>query len=442
MDAMGRHGLASRTTVTRRTGDRSIVIASTVAGVRGAGDELSIGERVAFYRRRRGLTQSVLAGLVGRSEDWLSKIERGQRPVRRLDVIADLARALRVTIGDLLGQPVLVEDERREGQDVPAVRDALMTPRRLSRVLFGREEPLNADPRRVGRLTEIAWTDYQRGRLGYAISALPSLIGSAQQLEDGADESADGRAAWAVSARIHHLGATTLAKVGESDLAWMAAERAMHAADQADDPMVLASASRAGTHALLAIGRYGDAMNLGITAADWLGGHIASEDPAALSLAGMLYLRTAVAAARHQDRSATADLLRRAQSIADLQGEDANHWQTAFGPTNVELHKVSTALDLGDASFVVSHGSRIPTDHMPVERGVAYRIDIARAMCMVARDDDALAALLDAERKAPQLVQHSASVRETVRTLHRRSPATGTTNSHLLALAERCRAVA
>lgn len=33
--------------------------------MRGAGDHLSIGERVAFYRSRRGMTQAVLAGLTG-----------------------------------------------------------------------------------------------------------------------------------------------------------------------------------------------------------------------------------------------------------------------------------------------------------------------------------------------------------------------------------------
>lgn len=103
--------------------------------MRGAGDQLSIGERVAFYRRRRGLSQAILADLVGRSEDWLSKIERGERDIRRLDVLAEVAKALRVTLGDLLGEPVLMEDEERN-DDVPAIRDALMAPRRLSRTLF------------------------------------------------------------------------------------------------------------------------------------------------------------------------------------------------------------------------------------------------------------------------------------------------------------------
>lgn len=90
-----------------------------------------------------------------------------------------------------------------------------------------------------------------------------------------------------MSARTHHLAATTLSKIGESDLAWIAAERAMHAADQADDPLVLASAARAGTHALLAVGRFEDALNLGNTAADWLGPQVANSDPNALSLYGM-----------------------------------------------------------------------------------------------------------------------------------------------------------
>jgi transcriptional regulator with XRE-family HTH domain len=32
----------------------------------------SIGKRIAPYRRRRGLSEAALAGLVGRSESWLS----------------------------------------------------------------------------------------------------------------------------------------------------------------------------------------------------------------------------------------------------------------------------------------------------------------------------------------------------------------------------------
>ncbi len=178
----------------------------------------------------------------------LSKIERGEREIRRLDVLADVARALRVTLGDLLGEPVLLEDEE-EYDDVPAVRDALMTPQRLSRTLFSSSMPPEyIDPVPVTRLAEGAWSSYQKGDLGRVVTALPGLIKMTHQMEAAsADDAVYRRACAAVTARIHHLAATTLSKIGEADLAWIAAERAMHAADESDDPLVLASAARSGT---------------------------------------------------------------------------------------------------------------------------------------------------------------------------------------------------
>src|SRR5690242_18249983 len=137
---------------------------ATVTSMRGAGDHLSIGERVAFYRARRGLTQVQLAAMVSRSEDWLSKIERGERDLRKLDMISALAAALRVTVGDLLGQPVLMEDEQDpKGDDVPAIRDALMTPRRLSRVLFAGNTATELNVKHVAVFAEQGWSDFQKG---------------------------------------------------------------------------------------------------------------------------------------------------------------------------------------------------------------------------------------------------------------------------------------
>lgn len=410
--------------------------------MRGAGDPLTVGERVAFYRRRRGLTQVALAGLVGRSEDWLSKIERGEREIRRLDVLVEVARALRVTLGDLLGVPVLLEDEHKN-DDIPAVRDALMAPQRLSKTLFGGSiDPEHVDPQPVARWTENAFGDYQDGRIGRVVATLPKLIKTAQQMESTGGDGSYRRRVAAVSARIHHLAATTLSKVGESDLAWIAAERAMQAADTADDPLVLASAARSGTHALLAAGRFDDALQLGDAAARWLLPRMSEGDASALSLYGMLHLRSAVAAARHQDRGVASELLDRAEEAAAALGHDANHWKTGFGPTNVALHRISAGLDLGDISYVVDRSSEIDTAGMPVERQVTHMIDQARALSLVARDGDVLQVLLTAEAKSPQLVRHSAIARETVRTIYRRAPVTaGNKSSLLLALAQRCRAV-
>lgn len=404
---------------------------------------MTVGERIKFYRRRRGLTQEVLANLVGRKVDWLSKIERGERDVRRLDVISDVARALRVTVPDLFGQPVLMEDDE-DNDDVPAVRDALMTPRRLSRTLFGvTASPVNVNPASSAHFVEQAWDSYQSGRLGRVVSSLPGLIETAQQLEDAANAGeGDLRSCWAVSARTHHLAATALSKVGEADLSWIAAERAMQAAEYSGDPLVLASAARAGTHALLAVGRFNDALSLGNTASEWLAPQMTKGDPSALSLYGMLHLRTAIAAARRQDRQTAQDLLRQAFSAAQSLSEDGNYWQTGFGPTNVELHRMAASLDLGDVPYVVEHGPSITVDHLPVERRATHMIDVARAQSMVAEDEPALQNLLTAEQEAPQLVRHNPGVRETVKAMHRRSPVTGgAKSSPLSGLAERCRAL-
>ena len=382
----------------------------------------------------------MLADLVGRSEDWVSKVERGVRDIRRVDVIAELSRALRVELADLLGQPVLAEDEHAN-DDIPAVRDALMTPRRLSRTLFRPTQSADVmSSDRAARLVEHAWTNYQLGRIGQVVRGLPKLIELAQSLEDNTTPTE--RQGWAVSARVHHLAATTLSKLGESDLAWIAAERAMYAADQSDDPLVLASAARAGTHALLASGRFDDAVELGNTAAEWMRPQLVDNDPAALSLLGMLRLRTAVAAARRRDRGAATDLIGRAKRAADRLGKDGNFWQTGFGPTNVELHRISTLLDLGDVDYVVRHGADVDPIKLPVERRVSHMIDVARAMSLVARDDDAMRLLHDAEQLAPHLVRQNPVVREAVKAMYRRASASGRgSGTPLGALAERCRAI-
>jgi transcriptional regulator with XRE-family HTH domain len=408
--------------------------------MRGARDELSVGERIAFYRRRRGLTQGTLGTLVGRSEEWVSSIERGRRQLRRLDVLTEVARALRVTLPDLLGQPVLMEDDNQQ-DDVPAVRDALMAPRRLSKLLYRVEDSTPPpDPDRYARFVEQVWFEYQAGRVGRVVAALPDLIRNAQRLEDNPGPSSSG---WAVSARIHHLAATTLSKVGEVDLSWIAAERSMNAAEESDDPLVLASAARAGTHAFLANGRYDDALSLGTTAAGWLSERMDDDDPAAMSLAGMLSLRTAMAAAKHQDRAVATDLLRQAAIAAARLGEDANYWQTGFGPTNVELHRLAAALELGDVAYVVDRAPQVVTDHLPIERTASHLVDTGRAQSLLAHDEDALATFLKAEQLAPQLVRHSAAVREAVKGMHRRAPVTaGRKASPLMGLAVRCRAVA
>src|SRR4051812_45213306 len=83
-----------------------------------------------------------------------------------------------------------MEDEQGD-DDIPAIRDALMAPRRLSRLLYAAQRPTDRpDPHVVGRYAEQVWFEYQAGRLGRVVGALPALIKAAQILED---EPGDGR---------------------------------------------------------------------------------------------------------------------------------------------------------------------------------------------------------------------------------------------------------
>lgn len=66
-------------------------------------DASARGQRIARARRRRGLSQAALAGLAGRSESWLSQVERGLRQVDSHSVLVSIVDILHVDLGELTG---------------------------------------------------------------------------------------------------------------------------------------------------------------------------------------------------------------------------------------------------------------------------------------------------------------------------------------------------
>jgi len=104
--------------------------------------ESSIGSRIAAHRRRRGLSQVVVAGLVGRSESWLSQVEQGLWDVESYPVLCDLARVLRVDLDVLTGVPAAV----KAGSDGGTSKQVASIERAL---LFGAELPRTRPPATV-----------------------------------------------------------------------------------------------------------------------------------------------------------------------------------------------------------------------------------------------------------------------------------------------------
>jgi transcriptional regulator with XRE-family HTH domain len=88
-------------------------------------DDLSIGERIARYRRALGLTQEGLAMRLFRSKSWVTKVERGERPLDSVRTLLEVARALGVEVRDLTGHPWFPEPGGAGHEAVPAIRRAL-----------------------------------------------------------------------------------------------------------------------------------------------------------------------------------------------------------------------------------------------------------------------------------------------------------------------------
>ena len=104
---------------------------------------------------------------------------------------------------------------------------------------------------------------------------------------------------------------------------------------------MLGSLFRSVAHALHATGRFRGGVDLIEAAADVLQPHLSSRaDDALLSVYGSLFLTGAVAASRADDRRTTA-FLTEAQDGATRLGRDANAMWTAFGPTNVAIHRLA-----------------------------------------------------------------------------------------------------
>jgi transcriptional regulator with XRE-family HTH domain len=402
--------------------------------MRGLGQEMSIGERVAWYRRRRGLSQEVLAGLVARTTDWLSKVENGRANLERLSVIRQLADALDVTVGDLLGEPSLMEWTAGPGtRTVSLLRETLMDyPTLTGSISDARPEP----PAELRASVDEVWQAYQASKFGYTTSRLPSVIAGARRAVEGAGNDDERREAFCMLALAYHVAAATLTKVGEADLAWIASDRGLAAAEATGDSAVTASLHRSVAHALLSNGRYGAAADVVARAATRLEQSPVEDSPLHWSLLGSLHLVGAMASARADDPGEARTFLARARQAAQQLGVDANHGWTAFGPTNVAVHDLSVAVELGDVQTALGLAPRVDAGALPVERRVRHALEVAKVYTTVGRDDDALAVVLAAEREAPEQVRYHFLSRELVLTWMRRSKAPG---RDLIDLAQRLR---
>jgi len=404
--------------------------------MRGMTTTLTIGERIAWYRQRRGLSQEVLAGRVGRTADWLGKIENGRVELDRLSVLRTVAQALDVSLGDLIAEPSLMEWTHDSGQQtVPRLRAVLMDYRQLTRLgteACDDEEPIALDELR--RNIDDVWSAYQDSRFGYVTSRLVTLLPEAKAAVR-AYAGDERRLAAGRLALAYHVAASVLTKLGEADLAWSASDRGIEQAQHSENPVIVGSLLRSVAHSLLSTGAYVEAAHMTSDVAGFMQPHLRTAGPTMLSVYGTALLVGAMAAARADDRSGSREFLDEAETAARHLGTDQNRLWTAFGPTNVAIHRVSTAMELGDVQVAVDIGPGVNTSAIPPERRVRHALEVARALSHVNQRDEALATVLDAEQVAPEQVRYHFLSRHLVQTWIRTQR--GKPDFRLTGLAER-----
>lgn len=393
--------------------------------------EQPVGRRVAYWRQRRGMSQQVFADALGKSKSWVDKIERGVRRLDKFSVLNDIADALTIDAQQLLGH----ESQRRVDQwncidqvEVDSIRQALERYERLGRYLDGAAlEPVS--------LTELqksvthAWHAYERANYPVLARELIDLLKAAPVAEENAAPSQRAAAAGLLT-QVYQIASTVLRKLGESQLSWLAADRAIGAAQRCDDPLLIGVATTRVANALRSMGRVQAALDINVQVAHRMmadAGDRARSDPAAMSVYGTLLLQGAMAASLAGDTATTRDLLHSASRAAQRVGDGKNHYWTSFGPTNVVLHRVAAAVELGEGRLAWQLHNSIDPRQLKMlvpERRAHHYLDLARGCAQFGDLERAGQALVLAEHAAPSEIRCRPLAHDIVCDVMRRSAGT------------------
>jgi transcriptional regulator with XRE-family HTH domain len=384
--------------------------------------DLAFPDRVAELRRQRGLSQRELGAAIRRSESWVSQVERGVQPVERFAVLQTLADALGVAARVLrpdagaLVEPEPVENKGRT--EVDELQLALAGHPALASILSDGD---NSTPPDIGHLRQQvseAWQLTHSSQFAALSHHLSLLL---PQLETAArtTKSHNRRVIHELLASAYQAAAATFVAVDEPAAAWIAADRAIRAAEDAGHPLQVVAGLFRLAHTFIRLDRLDLAERVATTAIDALQDRTGLADcpPEELSLLGAMHLVLAVISSRENDRTKTREHIATARQIAGRLGIDRNDLDTEFGPTNVELHAVSVAADLGDAGEALERAAGLDASGLSPERQARFHLDLARAHAQRRHVGDAVAALLTAEGLSPEQIRTHELTRATIRDL-------------------------
>lgn len=380
--------------------------------------DLPIGDRIRHYRG--GRRQDAVAGLVGISPDYLSQIERGLK-VPSLPILYALAQELGVPTAALLSEQPPAEEEAADTAEAA-----------VGRALLGYGPAVSAAPVTAAVLrdrVEAAWQSWQGAgdRFTQAADTLPALVADVEHAVRAARTGTDPverRGVLRAAADLYCLLRSYLRRTGRVDLATVAADRAMRAAEDADDPLRIAAAQWNLGHVLLAAGQPGEAEDLAVRAAEQVA---VSQMPdlERQAMGGALQLVAVLGATRRRRWWEARDrLVQHAAPAARQVPDDSNIRWTVFGPTNIALHALSIEMEAGETGEALHTADAIDTSGLPsLEREFTFGLEVAA--CHSQRRDDAAAllSLLGLEAIAPEDLARTPLARQLVLTAIRRARA-------------------
>lgn len=373
-----------------------------------AGPYDDIGTRIRLHRERAGRTQTVIAGLSGISADYLGQIERG-RKTPSAAVLRSLAVALGVPVGALLSDSQIPTSETNSARG-KRLALALMTGSGTP-VAFGELD---------GRVRG-AWATWLTDRERYTtlLPLLPNLIQDVEATRHNLRREVQYRQVCGLASDMYALLRTVTRRIGRTDLSFLVADRALRAAEEADDPIRLAVARWNIGHTLLIANEHEAALELVESASSGVISE-AGASSEAVAIAGALQLVATVAEARAGRVWEARDRLCDAQRYVDRAKGASDIGNTMFSLFNIGLHSISIELEAGDATEALRIADQIDAAECPsVERRFTFALDLARAYALRREETGTLLHLLEAERVAPEDLGQNQNALEMVRSLLR-----------------------
>ncbi|MFD8394036.1 helix-turn-helix domain-containing protein [Streptomyces sp. NPDC059680] len=385
-------------------------------------DTKALGPRVKELRRAAGMSQSDLAAAMGRSESWVSQVERGVQPVERLSVLQALADALNVPVRELRPDAPPAEEAEPEAQarnnDLDGLRVALTGHPALGSLF--QQPPAEPTPSVADFRQQVdeAWTLVHASSYAALSDHLAKLLPSIETAVRHAP-AGDRTELHSLRAKAYQVAAASFTRQDQADAAWIAADRALQAAELAGQPLEVVASLFRMAHAFMRQQHMEQAEQAAKSAVAVMAPRAEAPacPPEELSLLGAMNLVLAVINAREGNRAQTHEHIEQARGIAARLGDDRNDFDTEFGPTNVEVHAVSTAVELGDAGLALEVAHDVDTSGLSPERQSRFLLDVARAHAQRRHVGEATAAILEAEALAPEQIQDHHLAREVIRDL-------------------------